>query len=77
MAPVDRILQKLRSGATELSFREVTTLLEGMGWTMSEGAKHHKAKSPRGNTIMLPRKPRIVSFYLKQLLKEIDRSGGE
>lgn len=76
MAPVDRILEKLRSGATDLSFREITTLLEGMGWTLSEGGKHHKAKSPLGNTIMLPRDRKIGRFYLKQLLKEIDRCGG-
>lgn len=80
MSNPSRILEKLRSGPTDMSAADVRTLLVALGWEIREGGKgsHFVATSPLGNGLTVPQKhQRVKRYILRQLLKEIDRSGGE
>jgi predicted RNA binding protein YcfA (HicA-like mRNA interferase family) len=74
-----RILEKLRAVPAELSSDDLQVLLSDLGWKLREGkGSHLVARSPRGFNIVIPtHRKKVAREYLRQILKEIERSGGE
>lgn len=74
-----RILEKLMSRPTDLSYHQVYTLLFYLGWKVREGrtGSHFVCTSPSGNNFTLVRsKGKVSRVYLNMILKEIERGGG-
>lgn len=78
MSNPTRLLELLRSAPSEMSYADVKTLLDSLGWDIREGkGSHAVVTSPRGNNISVPRKSkRVKKWCLNALLKEINGSGG-
>ncbi|HWV22572.1 MAG TPA: hypothetical protein VNZ58_00125 [Thermomicrobiales bacterium] len=81
MANPARILERLRHGPpTEMALTDVETLIAALGWTIKPGTKHSlKVFPPSGDRVMIipSVKGRTVKQkYLRDLLEEIERSGG-
>lgn len=78
MPKLEKLLEELRSLPTDMSFADVRKLLEALGWDIRERGNHHiVVVSPLGASFTIVRKPKNVKRgYLRQLLKEIERSGG-
>lgn len=75
-----RILERLRSGPPpDMSTADVVTLLESLDWDIREGkGSHLVVTSPCGYPITLARDAKkIKRGYLRLLLKEVERCGGE
>lgn len=78
MSKQDKLIQKLRQNSKNVSFKEIDTLLCGLGFEKRQrGTSHATYTIPGKHTLTIPfRKPFILPVYVKQILQLLDELDG-
>lgn len=74
MAKRDKLLAAIRNNPKEVSFEDLDTLLRWHGFTCHElsGGSHHTYSHPTGLCITVPKKRKMLSCYVKDVLRLVD-----